>query len=260
MVSKRFAFCWLAVLLVATVLPAQDSSMEDWRIEKFDWSGALGEAGEIVIHNEYGDIRCRSTDGDQVVLVANIQRHKDDPRRAEIRVEPGERLEIAVDYPPDAEATGLTREMEKRRVDVSVLIPHGVRLEAKTKGGLIEAKGLSAPAHADSHTGNIVLKTSAPVAAYTERGTIDVTFSKTSWGEAVRLETLTGDIAVWLPPDASVAVEAATTGELSTDFSIDVEHRPPNDKKHAMAKIGGGEAKLGIETEKGRVKLFRSRF
>ena len=257
-----------AALLTVTASAGAEPSAEEWKIEKFDWTGPLADATQIVITNPYGDVRCRATDGSEVVIVANIQRHRGDPRRAAVDVvrasagqDTHERLAITVGYPPEAQGESVTPEMAKRRVDVTVLVPHAARLAIETTTGLIEAKGASSHVRAETRIGDVVVKTSGSVFASSQHGAITVTFSSTSWDEdATSLKTLTGDISVWLTPEASVTVEAETRGELSTDYSIEIERRLPDDKKYAVARIGGAANRLSVKTEKGRVRLFRSQF
>ncbi|MCP4664351.1 MAG: hypothetical protein GY856_53890 [bacterium] len=248
-------------MLLAWPLGAQ--LPDDWKIERFDATHELGRASAVEIRNDYGDVRCRVTDQSELYVVANIQRHQDDPRKAEVRIgEEGERITIEVVYPPpgDDEAAGITAEMEKRRADVSVLLPEGPRLAVETTDGLIEVKGLRTPLDASSRNGRMVVRTASTVRARSEHGALEVTFRTTDWDEPSSLLSDTGDIAVWLPPEAAILVEAETLGELSTDYSIEIERRGPADKKFAVARIGEGGGRLALRSEKGRIRVLRFRF
>lgn len=248
-------------MLLAWPLRAQVP--DDWKIERFDATHELGQATAVEIRNDYGDVRCRVSDHNELSVVANIQRHQDDPRKAEVRIgEEGERITIEVVYPPadDDEAARITAEMEKRRVDVSVLLPEKPRLVVETGDGLIEVKGLKAPLDASTRNGRIVARTASTVRARSVHGPLEVTFRTTDWEEPSSLLSQTGDIAVWLPPEAAILVEAETLGELSTDYSIEIERRGPNDKKFAVARIGEGGGRRAIRSEKGKVRVLRFRF
>jgi hypothetical protein len=76
--------------------------------------------------------------------------------------------------------------------------------------------------------------------------------------EAQQLSTITGDIEVYLWEDAGMEVDIKTSGEISTDFSIAVEHRRFEEPgKHATAIVGGGGPGLSLYSKRGRVKLLR---
>jgi len=248
-------------LLLAWPLRAQ--LPDDWKIERSEATHELGRATAVEVRNDYGDVRCRVTEQSELLVVANIQRHQDDPRKAEVRIaEDGERIIIEVVY-PDAggdEAAAITAEMERRRADVAVLLPERPRLAVETTDGLIEIKGLKESLDASSRQGRIVVRTSATVRARNEHGPLEVTFLTTDWDEPSSLLSQTGDITVWLPPDAAVLVEAETLGELSTDYSIEIERRGTAEKKFAVARIGQGGGRLALRSEKGRVRLLRNRF
>jgi len=261
----RFELKFAAVLLLGwtfwtgPTLLAQDG--DDWTIEKLEATQELGAARAVVVSNAHGDVRCRTTEDAEVFVLANIQRHKDDPRKAGVLVgEEGGRVTVEVVYPEPEDAGKITEEMERRRVDVTVLLPSSASLAVTTRDGLIEAKGLSKPFEATSESGRIVFKTSGVAHVKNGRGTIDATFRSTGWAEQVTLATVTGDVTVYLPPGAAALVEAETAGELSTDYSIEVEPHEQSSMKTAVAKIGEGGGRLSVRSEKGRIRLFRSRW
>ena len=57
---------------------------------------------------------------------------------------------------------------------------------------------------------------------------------------------------------AAVTVAAETTGVISTDYSIDIEHGASRNHKIATATLGGGGPKLEIRTLRGDIRLFRT--
>lgn len=261
----RFELKFAAVLLVGWTLwigaPLQAQDNADWTIEKFEATRELGAAQAVVVSNLHGDVRCRTTDEAEVYVLANIQRHKNDPRKAGVLVgEEGGRVTVEVVYPETEDAGKITEEMERRRVDVTVLLPSSASLAVTTRDGLIEAKGLSKPFEATSESGRIVFKTSGLVHVKNGRGTIDATFRSTDWAEQVTLATGTGDITVNLPPDAAALVEVETAGELTTDYSIEVTPHEQSSMKTAVARIGEGGGRLSVRSEKGRIRLLRSRW
>jgi hypothetical protein len=72
------------------------------------------------------------------------------------------------------------------------------------------------------------------------------------------MTTETGEIEVYLWEDADLDVRIATSGEISTDFSIDIEHRRFEEPgKHAVATVGKGGAELALRSKRGPVRLLR---
>ncbi len=248
--------CW--TLGSGTALWAQGD--DDWTIERFEATRQLGAAQAVAVRNDHGDVRCRVSEDAELYVLANIQRHQDDPRKAGVLVgEEGGRITVEVVY-SEEDAAGLTPEMERRRVDLTVLLPAAASLAVTTWDGLIEAKGLSEAFEATSESGRIVFKTSGTARVRNGRGTIEATFRATDWDEEVTLVTATGDITVYLPPGAAARVAAETAGELSTDYSIEIEPHEQSSMKTAVARIGEGGGRLSLRSEKGRVRLFRSRW
>lgn len=237
-----------------------DELAENWVIEKAQWSVDLESTGTIEVRNGFGDLRVRPSEDGWVHMSAVIQRHVEDPLRAEIgHSEDGPNMNIEVDYSgpaapaPETEA----KSWERRRVDLTLFIPIEAELVAETERGLIEVKGLKQPIEARSEWGNIVLVTSGPTVAYSERGTIDVHFGGTDWSSVARLETLTGVISVSLPADSDVAVEMETKGQMTTDFSLEVAHHPDSAVKTGKAAIGEATAELYLRSDRGNLSLRR---
>jgi len=240
-----------------------DTSPNDWQIEHYRWSGSLAAGRTIEIRNDHGDIRCRLSDGEEVFFSAVIQRHSDDPRRAEIAIEESKGgLTISVLYPPvdNPGAAEITPEMERRRVDLTALIPAGGRITARTIKGLIEARGLESDVEASSLSGSIVLSTTGLVRARTEHGRIDATLASGTWQGLPTLETVTGDITLFLPPSTDATIRAETRGLITTDYSIEISQETAIGPKRAVARIGEGRLKLAISSSKGNVRILKSRF
>lgn len=266
--SQRLAPAILAAaLLLAPASPlvaeGSDDLREHWEIEKYRWKGGIGDNEVIEVTNLLGDVRARLSENDQVSFSAITQRHDEDPHRSDFQVtEDGGRLRIQVAFvaPEGSDLTRQTADMEKRRVDLTILIPAGARLEARTERGLIEAKGLMSEVVASSTTGDVVVSIDGSVTARTERGKIQAILKNPEWDTAPRLETLTGNISLWLPNGTAALVHAETTGLITTDYSIEVESDPKSDHKTAVAKIGRkSRRRLSIHSVKGNVQILRLR-
>jgi hypothetical protein len=240
---------------------AQEGEHPGWQIERFQWARPLGSRGTIEIVNEYGDIRSRAGAVAQIEVSAVVQSVEGDPYEAKVGIDEREdRVVIEVGYSAAENRRELreTEEMKRRRVDLTVIFPSQARLEARTTRGLVEAKGLKSDVRADSLSGDIVISAGAGVQARTERGAIRVELKDDRWDAAPSLETVTGDISVWLPEDASVSIEAETEGHITTDYSVEIRRPAPGARKQALAKLGKGRQELRISSTRGNVSLFRS--
>lgn len=233
----------------------------DWTVESWRWSGAVGDAARLVIRNRFGDLRVRPSEDDRVFLSALIQRHRDDPRRAAVeRRHEGEEFRIEVGYPGTraADLASVPEAWRRRRVDVTLYVPKDRELELESAGGELEVRGHLGGVEVRSVSGEVVVSARGPVTASSERGALRVRFESTAWSRPSILETQTGDISVWLPAPAACVARLETFGELTTDWSLEVERLPETDKKRARAIIGAGGPELFLSSDRGNLKLLRS--
>ena len=73
----------------------------------------------------------------------------------------------------------------------------------------------------------------------------------------VRAESVTGDIVLYVPRKADLAVDAATSGNLSVDFDLDLDylhHQEPSKRGHL--RIGSGSAPVSLESKRGAVRVL----
>ena len=259
--ARRIGLALVMVILVPSLLTAADDLLPKWVIEKAEWSGELEARQTVQIRNDFGDIRVRPSEDGRVNVSAAIQRHADDPRSAEIaHREDGAVFEIEVTFAPVEPRQGVIEadSWQRRRIDVTLFLPREAMLVASTERGLIEVKGAESRVDARTQWGDVVLSTGGPVTAYSERGRIDAHFRGTAWPVASRLETLTGSITVFVPAESNVSVEMETTGQLTTDFTLKVAHRPETALKTGRATLGDGTARLYLRSDRGNLSLRRS--
>ena len=253
----------LVITNVALQPPRSSAAAEipaDWKIDNVRRSESARGTETVEILNLHGDLRIRPTDEDEIYLSAMIQRHADDPLRAEIATgHEDSTLHLDVSYP---EIDGFVpaeqpADWRKRRVDLTVFVPAKRPLTIETDRGLLEVKGLDHGITARSAHGDIVLATGGPVTARTERGSITCRFTDSDWPRPAELETLTGSITVTLPAAADTTVIMTTLGELTTDFSLTVTRPSDSERKTARAIIGKGTVELLMTSNRGNLKLLR---
>ena len=231
-----------------------------WSIDRFTWSGELAADTQVVrVVNEFGDVRTRPAEDGRVDVSAVIQKRTDRADEPDIAIvaSPGELL-VEVRFPGAAIDPRLLEPgvRSDRRVDVVVFLPLRAQLHARTMDGLLEARGLGADAVLETRNGDVAVITSASVEARTVHGKIAAVFRDTNWTRRARLETLTGDISVELPQRIGVSAQISTRGEITTDYSIEIDR--DGLLRTARAEIGSGQQELIILSNKGGVKLLES--
>ncbi len=248
-------------LILLAPLPSRGETRapgDEPMIQRRQWEGPLPAGAEVDATNPHGDIRARRVDGSDVILLGVIQKLKSDPDEPVIDVNSGKAMTITVTW-PEREKTGEaapSRTPTVRRVDLTVLLPTGAHLRAKTDHGFIQAKGIRGDVTARSTTGNIVITTHGCANAYTERGAITLHLKKPGWSAPPTLETVTGDIQVRLPRDVGAEVIVETSGHITTEYSIEIDRESTSHRKRARAIISGGGQSLLIKSAKGDVKLL----
>lgn len=229
-------------------------------IRRYTWEGTISPGATVDVTNLHGDIRARRVNGSNVFLIGMIQkagREAADPVIEAINDE--KTLTISVKYPEldGAGKNGPSSASPVRRVDLTVLIPAGGALRAETDKGFIQAKGIKGDVIARSSTGNIVITTHGCADARTERGSISVHLKNPVWNKSPTLETLTGDIQARLPKNADVEVLVETSGEITTDYSINIERARDSHLKRARAVVSDGGRTMRIKSDRGNIKLLR---
>jgi hypothetical protein len=257
----RLVFLWAFVLIFAG-LPALVSAgplKKDWRLEPFEWHGSLGAGRLLSVRNPYGDVRARRSEGADIAVYAVMQRHRDDPREWKIAITAaGDDLAIEVVFAAGTVPADAAAGWGPRRVDMTVYVPAGARLQAETTAGLIEAKRLGGDVQARTAAGEIVITTSGNVDARSEEGRIRYSFLDSQWVGSARLVTRSGDIKVTLPRGANVALAIDTRGEISTDGALAPSAGPPlpDPPRHGFkAVFGAGGSPVAVESESGKVEV-----
>ncbi len=263
--SNLHSFLAFLVVLIVTLASSPLSAetggaLGDWKIDTFRWTGTTDAVKLVEVHNPHGNLRFRKAEYSQAFASAAIQRHKDDPRLGDIRVveQDGKvTIDVVFDTPEDFDPAVLTDEMAKRRIDLTVLIPAGAHLNARTEDGEIEAKGLDGDVSATSTAGDIVLSIRGSLEARTDRGAVKAVLKSADWRKSPVIETTTGEIVVWLHADADTTIQAQTAGWITTDYSIDITSPSTATTKTAVAKIGHGKHPFPIHSTKGNIRLSR---
>lgn len=233
----------------------------NWEKKSYQWFETVGPGGRVRVENPYGNIYARFGGYENRMEILATEQRLDaglPPLEvARLPVEAG--LDVIV-RPEPSEEPGAEQPQERRdRVDLVLFVPLGVALEAETREDRIEVKGLKSDLSAASISGDIWIRSiQGRVRARTARGHLTAMLESGVTKEPQELSTETGEIEVHLWEDADLQVEIATSGEISTDFSLEIEHRRFEEPgKIARAKVGAGTAALSLKSKRGRVRLLR---
>lgn len=251
----RGAFQIVAFALLLVALPAGAAEADEtWQKESAQWFEKIEPGGRVRVVNPLGDIRARFGGyEDRVEILATLQYTDQQTSVPEVTLKRvGTGLDVSTTW-TEGEGAG------KGRVDLVVFVPQGATLDARTEDGLLEAKGLKGDLIASSIKGEIRTRSiRGRVNAKSARGAISAALESGVTEQPQSITTETGDIEVYLWEDADMQVRLATSGEISTDFSIEIEHRRFEEPgKHGRATIGDGGPQLVLESKRGRVRLLR---
>lgn len=221
------------------------------------WFRSVPPGGTLRVVNPHGDVYARFGGyDDRAEILATHQRLETELPELEVRFEPSDRaLELSVGF-----ARPFVEPVETRdRVDLVVFVPREIALDVETRDGAIEVKKLQSDVTAATAAGDVTIRSvQGRVQAKSGRGDLAVTLATGATSEPQRLATETGALAVWLWEDADFDVHLRTSGEIATDFSLEIEHRRTEEpSKHAVAVVGRGGPRLELSSKQGNVRLLR---
>lgn len=247
-----------AAMLLGVPVLASDT-VETARTETIRRQETIAPGSVVRVFNGFGSITARFGGYEhRVELVATVQRLDPDAPPLELHTETTD-AGIEINVAPSGEPLPYGEPGRRDRVDLVVFVPLGCELELETVDDGIEVKGVKSEVTATSRTGEIRLRSvEGPIRAKTERGKILAILEYEATELPLELTTVTGEIEIHVWEDARLNVDLATSGEISTDFSMTVEHRRLEEpSKYASAVLGGGGPLLTVRSKRGRVRLLR---
>lgn len=251
---------WMIQMAIAWVTLAQVEapSPEDWRVERQEWTWQVDPGASIRIDNPWGDIAIRAHDLPEVYLLANSQRHRNDPRALDLTVV-NESKGFSADV--DFEEKDLREEplsWAKRRADLTVFVPENPATQFSTDKGVLEIRGTRGPTHARSVSGDIRLRIYGATTATTDHGDVMAQFLRTDWPRPAEITTSTGSIRVEMPQGGSAQVEIETRGEITSDYSMEVERVSGTQLKRARISAGKNGPRLNLRSNQGAIQFVES--
>jgi hypothetical protein len=240
---------------------------ETWENNSFQWFETVDPGGRVRVSNPYGDVYARFGGYEsQVEILATSQRlDRGLPELVVGREPAGAGLDVTVAPAADTDEACVTDPAlsdpasRRDRVDLVLFVPQGATLEILTEADKIDVKGLEGDLSASSLTGDIRIRSvKGNVRAKSARGDLSIALETGVTADSQELSTETGEIEVYLWEDANMNVTIATSGMISTDFSIEIEHRRAEEPgKRGTATVGKGGPRLSLYSKRGQVRLLR---
>jgi len=260
----------VALILLAGGAPAraQNEKRTVFTESDFHWQGNLKEGQALEVINRNGDIEAVSATGD----AAQVEGRKRDGDENELFIEVVEYSDgvtICAVYAKDktpgrchrggvsSESSNWNWHGHRAKINFSVQVPRGVRLNAMTTNGGVRGHDLSSVVKAATTNGNVEVSTSEWASARTTNGGVRVAMGNAKWSGELELMTTNGSVHVTLPATAEFKVNAATTnGGIHTDFPITVQGSFSS--KDLSGTVGAGGRELKVATTNGGIELKKS--
>lgn len=250
---KKIAALTGALILMLIVLEAGETELE-----RKQWKLPVKEGVLMTARNDFGDVRLRKGGRNREMEVfAVFQQLREDGVRLEAEIRDDE---FSIQWahkpgknPPPRPAG------DRSRVDLVIRVPEGTELMVETEGGLIEAKGLRADLDLRSRKGEIRFSgVQGRVRADNKIGSITGVLMPGIVKREEVFRTRSGAIELWLSPDAHRTVLLRTSGKMTTDFSLEIEHHDGEEpEKYARAEVGGGGSEIRLYSKIGDLSIRR---
>ncbi len=253
----------LALALGAAIsLTSPAAAREARKSRTWEHTARMSSGQTLWIHGVNGAIRAEAGTGERLEVEATISGRRDDPEQVTVRVVPdSDGLTLCAIYPGrKSVCEGARYEMPVKNNDVTVdfvvRVPAGVRLEASTVNGGIQARGLDAPVSATTVNGGCEISTRASGEARTVNGSVVATVGRLSPSDRLDFATVNGSVTVHVGDQLDAEVSGSTVnGALRSDFPVQMSGRWG--PRSMQGTVGRGGAKLQMSTVNGSISLKR---
>lgn len=237
--------------LVLTFLYAAEDS--DFVIDRKDLKEPLKAGDKLIISNSIGDVRLRAGGNDVVEVHAVIQNLIRDTPMPEINFKrEGETLTLTTSFTQNPQG-------KQDRIDLVAFVPEKISAQVETTFGEIEIKGIKDDISATSEKGKITIRSViGHVESKNDNGSISVELLPEVTSLPQKFVTATGDISLFFTNGLDANIEAQTSGEISTDFTIHIDFDAKKEPdKIGKSVIGKGGHKISASSKRGKIRLLR---
>ena len=259
--SRLVALCGF-VLLASAVCAAQDFSKQY----------ELGPGGHISINTASGNVKVTGYNG-SAVLVTAVKEGSDRDRVEVEDLSSGNHVELRSRYPEHCNCNA--------SVNFTVQVPRGAKysfdkigsasgnIEISSVAGDINGRSASGNVTVEDVEGNItassasgdvlVTKAIGTVNARSASGNVIVDLAGVEGAGNMEFSSASGDVRVKAPTNLDADVEmSCVSGDLKTDFALQVEKAEHGPRRSAHGRLGGGSRTLKIHSASGDVSLLHN--
>ena len=227
--------------------------------EEETFSFKLNDGGRFSLSNVNGSVVVTGGSGDSVEIVA-VKKADSQKDMESIEIEITHSSdEIVVETELGKSSRWYSRGDNSGSVRYEVIVPVATLLDSiDTVNGSVNIGGVSGKVVAESVNGELEISDLAgDVGLSTVNGSIEATFARLEAEQRVKLETVNGRVSIYLPEDADVDINADTLngGINARDFGLEADKGFVGSDLNG--KIGGGGARLNIDTVNGSIKIRR---
>ena len=244
----------LTIALATAISGAALADVNETIEKTFDFDSS----GKIELSNVNGNVTFNACDCSQVTLIANITASSQEVRdRISIDIrDSANKLSIKTKYKENRNRSWNNSHSE---VVYTLSVPNDVKLdEIDLVNGDLILNGVTGSLNADLVNGALQSDgLTASTSVDMVNGDMDIHFSDLSNAERIELESVNGDINVYLPSsaNANATVNAETvSGRISNEFGMKViKHKYVGSEMKGV--IGGGDVRIDLENVNGRIAV-----
>ncbi|MCW8878511.1 MAG: DUF4097 family beta strand repeat-containing protein [Kangiellaceae bacterium] len=212
--------------------------------------------GRIQVENVNGDVTFRSCDCAEVSMTAHIYASSQEMRdRISIDIsDSSSSLRVKTKYKNNR---GSSWNHERSEVTYTFTVPNSVRLDGiELVNGNLNIEGVTGQLDADLVNGELKsdgLTASTKVSMV--NGDMELKFSELSDARSINLNSVNGNIYLYLPSSANASIDAETvSGRISNDFGIEViKHKYVGSEMRGS--IGNGDVQIDLENVNGKIAV-----
>ena len=244
---KLFVF---AVALLAT------GSLFASVTEEETFSYTLDKGGRFSISNVNGSITVTGAGGNNVEIIA-IKKADNQKDLDEIEIDishSANEIEIETEL---GNSDSWYSHSTSGEVRYEIIVPGFTELDSvETVNGNVTVSGVSGNVSAESVNGDLdISDLVGDVSLSTVNGSVNAAFAKCDGEQSVKTETVNGRVTISLPESSDVQITADTLngGINGRDFGLETDKGFVGSDLNG--RIGGGSARLNIDTVNGSIKI-----
>lgn len=263
---KNNTFRWMAVSGFACLFLSYTAFAQD-----FQQSYRVGSGASVNIRNVSGNVIVTGYNGD-TIIVTGYKEGRDRDRLTVEDLSSGNSVDVRVKYPENCRCNASIRfdvkvpsevrykynSISSVSGDVEVNNVSG-ELKATSVSGEVTVKSVEGAVTATSVSGNVLVgEVDGTANAKSTSGNVEVEIRQLEGASNLDFASVSGNVRVKLPASLDADVKMSTlSGDLRTDFPIQIEEKKYGPGRSASGRVGGGSRTLKMSSVSGNVSLLR---